>query len=148
MQRLVPSRNQGYIRNLRRSSSRTRAASENARGTRYPRRQASKSLPSVYPCRAQLGREDGRAWSGPYVKAIKSDKGQGRRPSHSIADVLFWDTCEIGLGGRHTSCRMSSDSHRRGELRELIGSVDSIHNLPTECLLCSRQTPLRGTAAY
>ncbi len=144
MQHLVPSRNQGYIRNLRRSSSRTRAASENARGTRYPRRQASKSLPSVYPCRAQLGREDGRAWSGPYVKAIKSDKGQGRRPSHSVADVLFWDTCEIGLGG----LGRSSDSHRRGELRGLIGSVDSIHNPPTECLLCSRQTPLRGTAAY
>ncbi len=43
----IPSRNKGYIRNLRRSSSGTWAAPENARGTRYPHRQASKSLPTV-----------------------------------------------------------------------------------------------------
>uniref|UniRef100_A0A673LCK5 SH3 domain-containing protein n=1 Tax=Sinocyclocheilus rhinocerous TaxID=307959 RepID=A0A673LCK5_9TELE len=35
-QRLFPSRNHGYIRNLRRSSSGTRAASENALGMRMP----------------------------------------------------------------------------------------------------------------
>ncbi len=42
-------------------------------------------------------------------------------------------------------CRMSSDFHRQGELRGLIGSVDSIHNPLTEGLLCSR---LRGIVAY
>ncbi len=47
MQRLVPSGNHGYIRNLGRSPSGTQAASENARGMRCPRRQTCKSLPSV-----------------------------------------------------------------------------------------------------
>ncbi len=46
-----------------------------------------------------------------------------------------------------TPSGMSLDSHWRGELRGLIGSVDSINNPPTEGLLCSRQTPLRGTVA-
>ncbi len=134
--------------NLGRFSSGTRAASGDTLGKRYPCCQTYNSLPSVYPCRAQLGREDGRAWSGPYVKAIKSDKVQRRQTSRSIADVLYRDTCEKGLGGHHTSSRMSSDSHRRGELRGLIGKVDGIYNPPTEGLFGSRKTYLRGNIAY
>ncbi len=102
----------------------------------------------MYPSRAHLGQEDGRAWSGPHVKAIKSEKCQGRRPSHSIADVLYRHTCEKGLGGHHTSNRMSSDSLRRGELWGLIRNFDGIYNPPTEGLFGSRKTSLRGTIAY
>ncbi len=107
-------------------------------GNVSPCRQTYKSLPRVYPSRAQLGQEDGRAWSGPHVKAIKSEKCQGHRPSHSIADVLYRHTCEKGLGGHHTSNRMSSDSLRRGELRGHIRNVDGIYNPPTEGLFGSR----------
>ncbi len=116
-------------------------------GTRYPRRQTSKSLPSVYPCGAHLGREDGRAWGGPHVQAVEPDKGQGRRPSRSVADVLYMDTCEEDLGGHHTPGGVSLDSHQRGKIRGLIGNVDGIHNSPTEGLFGSRKTPLRGTVA-
>ncbi len=42
-----PSGNHGYVRNLRRSPSGARAALENAMGTRCPRHQTYKSLPSV-----------------------------------------------------------------------------------------------------
>ncbi len=116
-------------------------------GTRYPRRQTSESLPSVYPCGAHLGREDRRTWSDPHVQAVEPDKGQGCRPSRSVADVLYRDTSEEGLGGRHTPGGVSLDSHRRGEIRGLIGNVDGIHNPPTEGLFRSRKTPLRGTVA-
>ncbi len=102
-QRLVPSRNQDYIRNLRRSSSGTRAASgKTLWGTRCPRCQTSKPLPCVYPSGARQGSENGTAWSGPHIEAMKPDEGQGRGPARSIADVQYWDTCEKGLGGRHT----------------------------------------------
>ncbi len=117
-------------------------------GTRYPCHQTYKSLPSVYPCGAQLGREDGRAWSGPHVKAIKPDKGQGCRPSRSVADVLYRDTCKKALEATTLLSRMSSDSHRRGELRGLIGNIDGIYNPPTEGLFRSRKTSLKGTIAY
>ncbi len=102
-QRLIPSRNQSYIRSLRRSSSRTQAASGKMLwGTRCPHCQTSESLPCVYPSGARRERENGRAWSGPHIGAIKPDKGQGHEPTYSIADVLYWDTCEKILGGRHT----------------------------------------------
>ncbi len=107
-----------------------------------------KSLPSVYPCGAHLGREDRRAWSGLHVKAIKSDKGQGRRPSRSVADVLDGNICLKGLGGRHTSSWVSLDSHLRGEIRGLISNVNGIHNPPTEGLFRSRRTSLRGAIAH
>ncbi len=84
---------------------------------------------------------------GPHVQALEPDKCQGRRPSRSDADVLYRDTCEEGLGGRHTPGGVSLDSHRRGKIRGLIGNVDGIHNPPTEGLFGSRKTPLRGTVA-
>ncbi len=103
MQHLVPSRSQGYIRSLRHSSSGTRAASgKTLWGMRCSRCQTSKSLPCVYPSGARRGRENRRAWSGPHIVVIKPDKGQGHGPTRSVADVLYWDTCEKGLGGRHT----------------------------------------------
>ncbi len=101
----------------------------------------------MYPSGAHLRREDGRTWGGSHVQAIEPDKSQGRRPSRSVADVLNWDTCEKGLGGRHTPSGMSLDSHRRGEFRGLISNMDGIDNPPTEGLLRSRTTSFRGTKA-
>ncbi len=138
----------GYIHNLRHSSSGTSNCIGGCSGNEIPRCHTYQSLPSVYPCGAHLGREDGRAWGGPYVQAIGPDKSQGRRPSHSVADVLQWDTCKEGLGGHHTPSGMSLDSHRRGEVIGLIGHVFGIHDPPTEGLLGSRKTSFKGTIAY
>ncbi len=102
--RLVPLRNQGYIRNPGRSFSGTRAASgKTLWGTRCPRCQTSESLPCVYPSGPRLGRENGRAWSGLHIEIIKPDEVHGHGPKRSTADALYWDTCEKGIGGRHTS---------------------------------------------
>ncbi len=88
---------------LRLSSSENRVASETLGERDTHTAQASQIPAQWYPCGAHLGREDRRAWSGLHVKAIKSDKGQGRRPSRSVADVLDGNICLKGLGGRHTS---------------------------------------------
>ncbi len=51
------------------------------------------------------------------------------------------------LEGRHTPSGMSPDSHRRGELSGLVCHVDGINDPPTEDVLGSRKTLLRGTIA-
>ncbi len=111
-------------------------------GSRCPRCQTSESLPCLYPSGGRRGRENWRAWSCLHIEAITPDESQGHGPTRSVADVLYWDTCEKGFEGRHTPSWVSSDSYRRGELRGLKINVNGIQNPSAEGLLC-----LGGTVA-
>ncbi len=145
-QRLVPSGNHGYIRNLGRSPSGTRAASKTLWERQCPRHHTDKSLPSVE--RHSLGREDWGARSGIKVQAVEPDKSQRGGPSCSITNIVHRNTRWEGLGGRHTSSRMSSDPQRWGEIRRLVCSGNSIYYPPAEGLLVSRKTLLIRTVAH
>ncbi len=112
----------------------------------FPCHHIDKSLPSVEP--HKLGRKNWKAWSGLKVKAVEPDKGQRGGPSRSVTNIVHRYTRWEGLGGRHTSGRMSPHPQRWGEIRWLISSGNSINYPSTEDLLVSRKTLLIRTVAH
>ncbi len=105
-----------------------------------PRHHTGRSLPSVKL--HSLGRENWRARSGLKVKGVEPDKGQRGGPSHSVTNIVHRNTRWEGLGGHHTSSRMSPDPQRWGEIRLLISSGNRINYPSTEGLFVSRKTLL------